>query len=337
MSDHATTLTPGAIMLGISGLELTEWERGFLRDANPLGFILFARNVDNPEQLRRLTSDLRDVVCRDAMVMVDQEGGRVQRLRSPHWTDFPAPLDAALAGPEAAKLRYQLLGQELRAVGIDADAAPTLDVAREATHPFLFNRCHGHDADTVARMGRAVADGLLAAGVLPCMKHMPGHGLAVVDSHKDLPVVDASPDELAAIDFAPFKALADLPMGMTAHIRFTALDDQPATASRRMIGIIREQIGFDGLLLSDDIGMNALAGTIGERAQASIDAGCDVVLQCSGVAEDMLAAVTAAGVLSSDAVRRADRALAMRRPPDTTDPVELRTRLTELERAAGVA
>ncbi|WP_374298442.1 beta-N-acetylhexosaminidase [Paracoccus sp. (in: a-proteobacteria)] len=311
------------ILGGIAGTELSAAERDFFRAADPWGFILFGRNVESPDQLRRLTGDLRDAVGRDAVITVDQEGGRVQRLRGPHWTDWPAPLDQAGAGPRAMWLRYHLIGRELRAVGIDSNCAPTLDVAQADTHPFLRNRCLGADPDSVATLGRAAADGMLAAGVLPVMKHMPGHGRAIADSHHDLPTVAATPDDLDAMDFAPFRALNDLPMGMTAHIRFTLLDDAPATASPRMIGLIRDRIGFDGLLMTDDITMNALSGTEAERAAASIKAGCDLVLHCNGTIADMEPVVAAAGPLTPEAQRRADVALAQRRAPQDDDTAAL--------------
>jgi beta-N-acetylhexosaminidase len=307
------------ILGGIAGTRLTAAERAFFRAADPWGFILFGRNVESPDQLRRLTGDLRDAVGRDAVITVDQEGGRVQRLRAPHWADWPAPLDQAAAGPRAMWLRYHLIGRELRAVGIDSNCAPTLDVAQADTHPFLRNRCLGTDPATVAVLGRAGADGMLAAGVLPVMKHLPGHGRAVADSHHDLPIVAAAVEDLEVLDFAPFRALRDLPMGMTAHIRFTALDDAPATASPRMIGLIRDLIGFDGLLMTDDITMNALSGTQAERATASLAAGCDLVLHCNGTVADMEPVVEAAGAMLPDAQRRADAALAQRRPPQELD------------------
>lgn len=311
------------ILGGIAGTELTPAERDFFRAADPWGFILFGRNVSSPDQLRRLTGDLRDAVGRDAVITVDQEGGRVQRLRAPHWTQWPAPLDQARAGPRAMWLRYALIGAELRDAGIDSNCAPTLDVAQPDTHPFLRNRCMGTDPACVASLGRAAADGLLAAGVLSVMKHMPGHGRAVADSHHDLPTVTATPADLDALDFAPFRALNDLPMGMTAHIRFTALDDAPATASARMIGLIRQQIGFDGLLMTDDITMNALSGTEAERTRAAITAGCDLVLHCNGTIDSMAPVVQAAGVMTPQAQRRADAALAMRRPPADFDRAAL--------------
>ncbi|MCZ0960199.1 beta-N-acetylhexosaminidase [Paracoccus benzoatiresistens] len=322
------------ILGGIAGAELTAAERDFFRAADPWGFILFGRNVESPNQLRRLTGDLREALGRDAVITVDQEGGRVQRLRAPHWTDWPEPLDQAPAGPRAMWLRYHLIGRELRAVGIDSNCAPTLDVAHADTHPFLRSRCLGSDPDAVATLGRAAADGMLAAGVLPVMKHMPGHGRAVADSHHDLPAVAAPEAELDAIDFAPFRALNDLPMGMTAHIRFTALDESPATASPRMIGVIRDRIGFDGLLMTDDITMKALSGTEAERARASIAAGCDLVLHCNGTIASMEPVVAAAGTMSPGAQRRAEAALARRQPPQDLDPAALMAEWRGLTRTA---
>jgi beta-N-acetylhexosaminidase len=264
------------------------------------------------------------------VITVDQEGGRVQRLRGLHWMDWPAPLDQAQAGLRAMWLRYHLIGQELRNVGIDSNCAPTLDVAQADTHPFLRNRCFGTDPARVAELGRAAADGMLAAGVLPIMKHMPGHGRAIADSHHGLPTVTASQAELERLDFAPFRALADLPMGMTAHIRFTDLDDAPATASSRMVGIIRDSISFDGLLMTDDITMNALSGTQAERAAMSIAAGCDLVLHCNGTIADMQPVVDATGAMSPDTSRRADAALARRHAPQDADLAALMAEWREL-------
>ncbi|MDX5350385.1 MAG: beta-N-acetylhexosaminidase [Paracoccaceae bacterium] len=327
-------MTHGATILGgIAGTTLTADEAAFFRDADPWGFILFGRNVESPQQLRRLTGDLRAAVGRDCVITVDQEGGRVQRLRAPHWTDWPAPLDQAGAGPRAMWLRYYLIGQELRAVGIDSNCAPTLDVAQEGTHPFLRNRCLGTDPAQVAALGRAAAEGLLAAGVLPVMKHMPGHGRASADSHHDLPVVEAGLADLDAVDFVPFRALADLPMGMTAHIRFPALDDAPATASRAVIDLIRQRIGFDGLLMTDDITMQALSGTEAERAAASIAAGCDLVLHCNGTVASMAPVVEAAGAMTAAAARRAEAALALRHPPQQADIAALRAEFHALTAA----
>lgn len=323
-------MTNATILGGIAGPDLSRDETIFFRDADPWGFILFARNIDTPERLRRLTFDLRESLGRDALILIDQEGGRVQRMRAPHWTDWPAPLDQAANGDRAIWLHHHLMARELRDMGIDADCAPVLDIAREDTHPFLRNRCLGTNAQDVARRGRIAADALLAAGVLPVIKHMPGHGRARVDSHKDLPVVDAPLAELEETDFAPFRALADLPMAMTAHIRFTAIDDAPATASAPVISMIRQKIGFDGLLMSDDIGMEALSGTPAERAAATIAAGCDLVLSCNETLAEMERITEAAGPASEATLRRGARALAMRAPEHPGDTSEMRAELRAL-------
>ncbi|MBD9525410.1 glycoside hydrolase family 3 protein [Paracoccus sp. PAR01] len=323
-------MTNATILGGIAGPDLSAAERDFFRAADPWGFILFGRNIDTPERLRRLTSDLRDAVGRDAPVLIDQEGGRVQRMRAPHWTDWPAPLDQAANGDRAIWLHHHLMARELREMGIDSDCAPVLDIAREDTHPFLRNRCLGTDAQSVIRLGRIAADAMLAAGVLPVIKHMPGHGRARVDSHKNLPVVDATLDELDQTDFAPFRALSDLPMAMTAHIRFTAVDEAPTTASAPMIAMIRKGIGFEGLLMSDDIGMEALSGTPAERAAATIAAGCDLVLSCNETLAQMESIVAAAGAASADTLRRGARALALRQPADVLETADMRAELRAL-------
>lgn len=323
-------MTGATILGGIASPDLTAAERDFFRAADPWGFILFGRNIDTPDRLRRLTASLREAVGRDAPVLIDQEGGRVQRMRAPHWTDWPAPLDQAANGDRAIWLHHHLLAQELRDMGIDADCAPVLDIARADTHPFLKNRCLGSDAGTVTRLGRIAAEAMLAAGVLPIVKHMPGHGRARVDSHKDLPVVDALLAELMATDFAPFRALSDLPMAMTGHIRFTAIDDAPATASGPVIDLIRRDLGFDGLLMSDDIGMQALSGSMAERAAAIIGAGCDLVLSCNEDIAQMETIVAASGAMSAKAVQRGEAALALRRLPALADAGELRAELAAL-------
>ena len=314
------TVGRGAVIFGCAGPDLLPEERAFYREADPFGFIVFARNIETPGQLRRLTADLREAVGRDAPVLVDQEGGRVQRLRSPHWREWTPPLDTVdgagslEAAERAMRLRSTVMAAELAAVGIDADCIPTLDVVRPETHPFLMNRCYGRDPETVARIGRAVAEGLMAGGVLPVMKHMPGHGLSHVDTHHDLPTVEASYEELAAVDFAPFQALADLPMAMTAHLVFAALDpDRPATQSPRMIRVIREEIGFKGLLMSDDLNMQALSGTLAERTARTIAAGVDVALHCKGEMAEMVEVAGAAGAMGPEALARAEAAVAARR------------------------
>lgn len=310
----------GAAILGLEGLRLTTDEARLFRDADPLGFILFARNIDTPDQVRALTAALRDTLGRDAPILIDQEGGRVQRLRAPHWREWLPPLDQAQAcpDPQAMWLRHRIMAAELRDLGIDVNCAPTLDVAGPGTHPFLRNRCFGEDAASVMAQARAAAEGLLAGGVLPVIKHMPGHGRAVTDSHLSLPTVTASRADLDQ-DFAPFAALADMPMGMSAHIRFTALDDAPATQSPTVIALIRDQIGFDGLLMTDDLSMEALSGDYFQRAAASIAAGCDVALYGKGELPHSAAVAEAAGTLSPDAARRAAAALSRRITPDPID------------------
>jgi beta-N-acetylhexosaminidase len=310
----------GATILGCAGPTLLAEERAFFRAAEPFGFILFARNVETPDQLRRLTGDLRDVVGRDAPILMDQEGGRVQRLRAPYWRDWDPPLETVeRAGSlaEAARilrLRSQVIAAELAAVGIDANCAPVADVAFAQTHPFLRNRCYGTDPASVATIGRAVADGLLAGGVLPVLKHMPGHGRSHLDTHLSLPTVTVGLDDLRAVDFAPFRALADLPMAMTAHLVFAALDpDLPATQSPTMIRLIRDEIGFQGLLMTDDLNMEALSGSLADRTARSMAAGVDVALHCKGNLAEMAAVVDAAGQMTPAAMARGKAALALRR------------------------
>ena len=321
-----TALGTTAAIFGCLGPTLSPDERAFFRDADPFGFIVFARNVETPDQLRRLTSDMRDSVGRDALILVDQEGGRVQRLRGPYWREWTPPLDAITAAPNLAAacrvmaLRAILIAAELRAVGIDANCAPVADIATDATHAFLRNRCYGTDAVPVTAVARAVADAYLAGGVLPVVKHMPGHGRAAGDSHLDLPTVTADTQTLTKTDFTPFRALADLPMAMTAHIVFSAYDtENPATQSARMIDVIRSDIGFGGLLMTDDLNMQALSGTLSERTKRSMTAGCDIALHCKGDMDEMRAVAAAAGHMRADTLARAARAIAMRGQPAQID------------------
>ena len=332
-----TSVGTTAAIFGCIGPQLTPPEAAFFRDADPFGFILFARNVESPEQLYRLTSDLRASLGRDAPVLVDQEGGRVQRLRGPHWRDWSPPLEAIAAAPDLATarrimaLRASVIAAELRAVGIDANCAPVADIATDATHPFLRNRCYGFDATAVTAIARAVADACLAAGVLPVVKHMPGHGRASGDTHHGLPTVTTDAATLRATDFAPFQALADLPMAMTAHIVFAAYDaENPATQSPRMIDIIRNDIGFHGLLITDDLNMHALSGTLADRTTRSITAGCDLALHCNGDLAEMKSVAAAAGPIRPDTKARAEAALAFRASPEPQDTAALLDELTAL-------
>ncbi len=283
-----------AAIYGCSGHTLTDAERAFFAEVGPWGFILFRRNVDSPEQVLRLTSALRDSVGWHAPVLVDQEGGRVQRLGPPHWCKYPpgeAYLKATndlLSARELARLGGRLMAHDLKAVGIDVDCAPILDVPTPGAHDIIGDRAYARDPASVAQLGRALAEGLLAGGVLPVIKHMPGHGRAFADSHKELPTVHADLPTLDAWDFAPFKALSDMPIGMTAHIVYDAIDQKrPATQSKKAIRLIRETLGFSGLLLSDDLCMNALKGTLTERAETSLKAGCDLVIHWTGDMAEM--------------------------------------------------
>ncbi|MFV2052666.1 glycoside hydrolase family 3 N-terminal domain-containing protein [Aliiroseovarius sp. YM-037] len=328
----------GAAIFGCADTALGPEERAFFKQSDPWGFILFARNVDTPDQLRRLTGDLRDAVGRNAPILIDQEGGRVARMRGPHWTEWLPPLDQVAANPANATrsmyLRYRLIAAELLAVGIDVNCAPCADVAHADTHPVLHNRCYGDDAATVTKVAKAVAAAHLDSGVLPVIKHMPGHGQATSDSHHDLPHVTAPADDLEQRDFAPFRALADLPMGMSAHIVFETFGETgPATTSPAMIHRIRDDIGFGGLLMTDDLSMNALSGTVAQRSRAALDAGIDVILHCNGDLAEMRSVAETAGEMTEIAQSRADAALQHRKPPA---PIDIDEATAELNALLGV-
>jgi beta-N-acetylhexosaminidase len=314
-----------ATILGCEGPRLSPDEARFFSEAQPWGFILFARNIEDPTQLLALTSDLRAALGRDAPILIDQEGGRVQRMRPPHWRQWRPALDQmAQAGPlraaRAMRLRARLIAHELRSVGIDVNCMPLADVARDTTHPILKNRLYGTEPDTVIGAGRAVAEGLLAGGVLPVLKHLPGYGLGEVDSHLTLPRVTAPLEELRRVDFAAFRPLCDLPLGMTAHIVYEALGDElPATLSPDMIRLIREDLGFQGALMTDDLSMGALPGPIGERAARARAAGCDLILHCNGERPEMEQVVAQSGTLSGLPLQRAEAALALRHAPAPLD------------------
>jgi beta-N-acetylhexosaminidase len=319
---------PKALITDATGLTLTAEERAFFRAADPWGFIVFKRNVGTPDQLRGLIASMREAVGRNAPVLVDQEGGRVQRLGPPHWPSYPPGAhygalydrDRA-AGLRAAFLGAQLIARDLHAVGIDVDCLPLADVPVSEADPVIGNRAYGTAPEKVAAIGGAAAEGLMAGGVLPVLKHLPGHGRATADSHLALPVVGTDRATLEATDFAAFRPLAKLPLGMTAHVVFTAIDPvAPATTSVTMVReVIRALIGFDGLLMSDDLSMSALSGTLAERARASLGAGCDVVLHCNGSLDQRREAADACPPLGGEAMRRADAALGMRRAPAPFD------------------
>jgi beta-N-acetylhexosaminidase len=308
-----------ACILGCSGPELTAEEAAFFREVQPWGFILFKRNVESPDQVRQLTSALRDVVGRpNAPILIDQEGGRVQRLGPPHWRRYPPgrvygaiAANDPLTAREITRLGARLMAHDLRELGINVDCVPVLDVPTPGAHDIIGDRAYGDTAAKVATLARAAAEGLLAGGILPVIKHIPGHGRAGADSHEALPVVDASLDDLDGHDFEPFRILSDMPLAMTAHVVYTAVDaKRPATTSRKVIRkIIRDSIGFDGLLMSDDLSMKALNGSFADRTRDSLKAGCDVVLHCNGQMEEMEPIAMECPKLKGEARRRADAAL----------------------------
>lgn len=312
-----------AFVSGCAGLTLTPEECAFFTEARPWGLILFRRNIDTPAQVLALTEKFRELVGDQAVVLVDQEGGRVQRLSAPHWRRFPPAAAFERLGLEAenfAHLGARLIAEDLRAVGIDVDCLPVLDLPIDGAHQIIGDRAYGRDPATVARLGRAAAHGLMAGGVLPVMKHVPGHGRALADSHLELPRVTAGLDALQA-DFAPFAQNADLPAAMTAHVVYEAIDPKnPATQSREVVQrIIREKIGFDGLLISDDVSMKALAGDFSARAKKIFSAGVDVALHCNGDLTEARAVASAAPEIlgaTADRVFRARKKMVEARDPD---------------------
>jgi beta-N-acetylhexosaminidase len=309
-------MTPA--IFGLAGLTLTADERAFFREADPAGYVLFGRNVGDREQLRALTEELRAIHGRERLlVSIDQEGGRVARMKPPEWEAFPpgeafaklwqvAPASAI----EAARANAEALGHDLAEVGITVDYLPLLDVRQPGAHDVIGDRALGEEPMQVAALGRAVLDGLARAGVTGCVKHMPGHGRACADSHKELPTVEANEAELER-DLEPFRTLRDAPIGMTAHVRYTAWDaDNPGTLSPVVVGeVIRGKIGFSGLLLTDDIDMEALSGSVPERSTRAIAAGCDIVLNCWAKMHDMVGIAERLPAISEAAQERLDRAL----------------------------
>ena len=322
-------MTIGACILGCSGSSLSDAERSFFKLARPLGFILFRRNYVNKSKLVQLTSDLKETVGHDAPILVDHEGGRVQRFLGEGWSDWLPPLDqcSRVNTDRRARsmwLRYRFIAHELACVGISANCAPLADIAEATTHPVLRNRCYGYETEAVVEAARAVAEAVLDGGLLPVLKHIPGHGGTTADSHVKTPVNRKPLDELVESEFSAFRQLADLPLGMTAHVVYEALDPlAPATMSAPAIDYVRESIGFGGLLMTDDISMSALGHSIERRVSGSLRAGCDLVLHCNGDLDEMTRVAEAAGELPPAAMKRFDRALAMRREPVPIDPDEL--------------
>ena len=329
-----------AFITGVSGTGLTAAEREFIRAERPWGFILFKRNVESPAQVAALVAELRAASgAAGAPVLIDQEGGRVQRLGPPHWPLYPAgavfgtlyDTDSAL-GLTAARLSARLIAADLADLGITVDCLPLADVPVAGADAVIGNRAYGADPGKVAAIARAVTQGLEQGGVLPVLKHIPGHGRATADTHFKLPTVDTPRDELERTDFAAFKPLADLPMAMTAHVVFSAVDPaHPATTSATMIAqVIRHAIGFQGLLMSDDVSMNALAGNLAERTRAIFAAGCDMVLHCNGKIEEMRDVAAQTPELSGIALARANAALAARKAPQPFDRTAARAELDAL-------
>ncbi len=328
-----------AFITGIAGPALTGEERQFLKETQPWGAIVFKRNVGDPETLRRLIEEVREALEWNAPVLVDQEGGRVQRLGPPHWPSYPpgAAYGALYdrdrdKGLAAARLGARLIAADLTALGIDVNCAPIADVPVRGADPVVGDRAYGTEPDKVAAIAGAIAAGLLDGGVLPVLKHIPGHGRATADSHEKLPVVTADRAILEGSDFATFRQLAGLPLGMTAHVVFTAVDPvAPATCSATIVrDVIRDSIGFKGLLMSDDISMGALSGSLGERTGAAIAAGCDMVLHCNGQMREMREVAAAAPELAGEAMRRAAAALVLRKPPAPIDVAASRAEFLKL-------
>jgi beta-N-acetylhexosaminidase len=334
-----------AFITGISGTTLNADERAFIAAERPWGFILFKRNIETPRQVASLVDELKKAAGgRDAPVFIDQEGGRVQRLGPPHWPVYPAGgLFSALydeeptLGLKAARLSARLIAADLFELGISVDCLPLADVPVAGADAVIGNRAYGTEPGKVAAVARAVTEGLQYGGILPVLKHIPGHGRATADSHLRLPTVDTPRDDLEKTDFAAFRPLSDLPMAMTAHVVFSALDPvHPATTSATIIEqVIRGVIGFQGLLMSDDVSMNALSGSIAERTKAIFAAGCDTVLHCNGNFEEMREVAAETPELSGKALQRAEQALASRGTPQPFDRVAARQELEALMNRAG--
>ena len=330
-----------AFIAGCAGHSLSRDEQTFFEEAKPWGFILFRRNIDSPDQVRRLIDSLRRSVDRlDAPVLIDQEGGRVQRLGPPHWPAYPKARffgdlhrRKPMRARELCRMSAMLMAHDLRALGINVDCVPVLDLPIAGSHDVIGDRAYGDTIEVVATLGRASSEGLLAGGIMPVIKHIPGHGRAMVDSHLALPTVETGREELAASDFQPFMHLSDMPAAMSAHVVYSAIDKRnPATTSKRMIKkIIRRDIGFDGLLMSDDLSMKALGGSFNSRTESCFKAGIDVVLHCNGDLKEMQEVADATPKLSGKAKARAKAALA--RISHTPEPFDVKYARAELAKA----
>ncbi|MFZ4125011.1 MAG: glycoside hydrolase family 3 N-terminal domain-containing protein [Rickettsiales bacterium] len=300
-----------AFICGVKGRYLTAIEHEFLTREQPYGVILFARNCEHPAQVKTLCAEIMNCLKHPfASILIDQEGGRVARLRPPHWRKYPPA--AHFTNAEAVRLNARVIAEELASLGITTNCAPLADIPIPGAHDIIGDRAFGTTAEQVTRFARAQAEGLMDGGITPILKHIPGHGRSHCDSHEELPVVDTPLDVLEATDFKPFRALKDIPLGMTAHILYTALDAKiVATQSKKVIDYIRIKIGFDGLLMSDDLSMKALKGTYAERTKATFKAGCDLALHCNGNMAEMLEVAGESPELLGDALRRAQRAKSM--------------------------
>jgi beta-N-acetylhexosaminidase len=327
-----------SVIYGLGGPRLSPDEKAFFRDIDPWGFILFARNIEGINQVSRLTLELRDCVGRDAPILIDQEGGRVARLRPPTWRAAPAAqrfadlwfVDEELA-IEATRVNHRLLAHELRTIGVDVDCAPVADLRIEGADDIIGDRAFGTTPEPIIHLGRAAMEGLMAGGVAPIIKHIPGHGRARADSHLELPVVPEEHGLLSETDFAPFKGLNDAVMAMTAHIVYADIDrDQPATQSADVVGkVIRGEIGFDGLLMTDDLSMKALSGSFRERGELSLKAGCDMLLHCNGHMTEMIGVAEGATGLAGKALERAEAAERVRETIEDFDPEDAESRLND--------
>ncbi len=317
------------VIFGCSGKVLTKDERAFFKKSIPWGIILFKRNIENPEQLKALTASIRDTTNRDIPILVDQEGGRVERLTKPYWRSWiPALQQMTVLSKELATramyLRYRIIGEELNVVGINVNCAPIGDLACGSTHQVLLNRCYGESSSTVISAARACSNGLLDAGILPVLKHIPGHGRASVDSHLKLPKVNASFSELNGSDFTVFEALNDISLGMTAHVLYDSIDSKfPATQSKEIIRIVREKIKFKGLLMTDDISMKALSGSLVDKVQSSLKAGCDLILHCNGDLDEMISISDCCDALSPERKKYSDQVLRDRKKTSNIDIQDL--------------
>jgi beta-N-acetylhexosaminidase len=328
-----------AFICGCAATVLTSDERALFADARPWGLILFQRNIASLPQVQDLVGSFRDIVGDDeAPILIDQEGGRVQRLGPPSWPVYPSARSFGalyrsdkLAGLRALRQVARLIADDLHALGITVNCLPVLDVPQPGSHPVIGDRAYCDSPEGVAILGQAAIAGLMDGGVLPVIKHLPGHGRAMSDSHDELPMVEAALAELRASDFVPFAAHAGAPMAMTAHIVYRSIDPKnPATLSSRVLEVVRDDIGFDGLLMTDDLSMRALTGSLDRRARRSLDAGCDMLLHCNGKFDEMVEVAQAAGALAGQALRRAERARGGRRPPQPFDRAEALRALNQL-------